>query len=107
MNNTAMFHYPLMFNMMWVLLAGALVMFMQLGFMLVEVGLCRAKNAGHTAAMNFMIYPLGCLAFWVYGFGIGWGGWWNAPVAPGWYSPVGPGVVALDSSYSITTGEGD
>ena len=94
-------------NMVWVLIAGALVMFMQFGFMMVETGLCRAKNAAHTSAMNLMIYPLGCLAFWAYGFGIGWGGWWNAPVAPGWDSPVGPGVVALDSSYSITTGEGD
>jgi ammonium transporter, Amt family len=100
-------HNTFSINMVWVLLAGCLVMFMQLGFMMVETGLCRAKNSAHTSAMNFMIYPLGCLAFWVYGFGIGWGGWWNAPVAPGWYSPVGPGVVALDSSYSITTGEGD
>ncbi len=100
-------HNMFSINTMWVLLSGALVMFMQFGFMYVETGLCRAKNSSHTAAMNFMIYPLGCLAFWVYGFGLGWGNWWNAPVAPGWYSPVGPGVVALDSSYSITTGEGD
>ena len=100
-------HNMFSINTMWVLLSGALVMFMQFGFMYVETGLCRAKNSSHTAAMNFMIYPLGCLAFWVNGFGLGWGNWWNAPVAPGWYSPVGPGVVALDSSYSITTGEGD
>jgi Amt family ammonium transporter len=51
-------------NYVWVLIAGFLVMFMQAGFMLVETGLCRAKNAAHTAAMNFMVYPLGCLAFW-------------------------------------------
>src|SRR5262245_43657525 len=53
-------------NYVWALIAGFLVMFMQAGFMLVETGLCRAKNASHTAAMNLMIYPLGCLAFWVY-----------------------------------------
>jgi ammonium transporter, Amt family len=94
-------------NMMWVLLAGALVMFMQAGFMMVETGLCRAKNAAHTSAMNLMVYPLGCLAFWAYGFAIGWGGWWNAPVPSGWYSPVGPGTVILDSNFTITTGEGD
>ena len=52
-------------NYVWALVAGFLVMFMQAGFMLVETGLCRAKNASHTAAMNLMIYPLGCLGFWV------------------------------------------
>ena len=72
-------------NYVWALVAGFLVMFMQAGFMLVETGLCRAKNASHTAAMNLMIYPLGCFAFWVYGFAIGWGNWWNGPVAPGWF----------------------
>ena len=45
--------------------------------------LCRAKNASHTACMNLMIYPLGAFAFWVYGFAIGWGNWWNGPVPPG------------------------
>ena len=50
-------------NFVWALVAGFLVMFMQAGFMLVETGLCRAKNASHTAAMNLMIYPLG-------GFGV-------------------------------------
>src|SRR5437762_13847785 len=57
-------------NFVWALVAGFLVMFMQAGFMFVETGLCRAKNASHTAAMNFMIYPLGCFAFWTYGFAI-------------------------------------
>ncbi len=66
--------------MIWVLICGALVMFMQFGFAAVETGLCRAKNSAHTSAMNFMIYPLGCIAFYVYGFGLGWGNWWNAPV---------------------------
>src|SRR5262245_5518412 len=77
-------------NYVWVLIAGFLVMFMQAGFMLVETALCRAKNSAHTAAMNLMIYPLGCLAFWVYGFAIGWGNWWNGPVPPGWYPSLGP-----------------
>ena len=46
-------------NYVWALVAGFLVMFMQAGFMMVETGLCRAKNSSHTAAMNLMIYPLG------------------------------------------------
>ena len=66
-------------------------MFMQAGFVLVETGLCRAKNAAHTSAMNFMIYPLGCIAFWAYGFAIGWGNWWNAPGAARLVFVAGPG----------------
>ena len=78
-------------NFVWALVTGFLVMFMQAGFMLVETGLCRAKNSAHTSAMNLMIYPLGGLGFWIYGFAIGWGNWWNGPVPPGWYASLGPG----------------
>jgi len=88
-------------NFVWALVAGFLVMFMQAGFMLVETGLCRAKNASHTAAMNLMIYPLGCLAFWAYGFAIGWGNWWNGPVAPGWYPSLGPGLSILTDGWGL------
>lgn len=94
-------HNMFSINMIWVLIAGFLVMFMQAGFMLVEVGLCRAKNGAHTAAMNLMIYPLGCIAFWAYGFAIGWGNWFNGPVAPGWYSALGPGTAILNDGIGI------
>jgi Amt family ammonium transporter len=88
-------------NYVWALVAGFLVMFMQAGFMFVETGLCRAKNAAHTAAMNLMIYPLGCLGFWAYGFAIGWGNWWNGPVPPGWYPSLGPGLSTLNSGIGL------
>src|SRR5437870_10801552 len=88
-------------NFVWALVAGFLVMFMQAGFMFVETGLCRAKNASHTAAMNFMIYPLGCIAFWAYGFAIGWGNWWNGPVPDGWYASLGPGLAMLNSGIGL------
>ena len=88
-------------NYVWVLVAGFLVMFMQAGFMLVETGLCRAKNSSHTAAMNLMIYPLGGLAFFVYGFAIGWGNWWNGPVPPGWYPSLGPGLSLLNEGFGL------
>jgi ammonium transporter, Amt family len=88
-------------NLMWVMIAGMLVMFMQAGFMLVETGLCRAKNSAHTSAMNLMIYPLGCIAFYAYGWALGWGNWWNAPVPSGWYSPIGLGTSILDKGFSI------
>src|SRR5215831_4349639 len=61
-------------NMAWVLVAGFLVMFMQVGFAMVETGFTRAKNAVNTMAMNFVIYPLGVLGFWLVGFGVMMGG---------------------------------
>lgn len=57
-------------NMVWVLMAGILVMFMQAGFALVETGFTRAKNAAHTILMNFGIYFIGMLGFWAVGFGL-------------------------------------
>ena len=61
-------------NMMWVLLTGFIVMFMQAGFAMVETGFTRAKNVAHTMAMNFMIYPLGMLGFYICGFALMFGG---------------------------------
>ncbi|MCC6443757.1 MAG: ammonium transporter [Armatimonadetes bacterium] len=61
-------------NLMWILLTGFLVMFMQAGFAMVETGFCRAKNAAHTMMMNFMVYPVGILSFWACGFALMFGG---------------------------------
>ncbi|MEP7053158.1 MAG: ammonium transporter [Pseudomonadota bacterium] len=61
-------------NILWTLLCGFLVMFMQAGFALVETGLCRKKNAAHVMAMNFLVYSVGILGFWVMGFAFQMGG---------------------------------
>ena len=55
-------------NFVWTLVTGFLVMFMQAGFAIVETGLCRVKNANHTMMMNFMVYGVGMLAYWLIGF---------------------------------------
>ena len=60
-------------NIVWTLITGFLVMFMQAGFAMVDVGFCRAKNAAHVIMTNLMIYPLGALGFWIAGFGIMFG----------------------------------
>jgi Amt family ammonium transporter len=61
-------------NFTWLLVAGFLVMFMQAGFALVETGFTRAKNALHTMSMNFMIYAIGIIGFYLIGFAIAFGG---------------------------------
>jgi Amt family ammonium transporter len=55
-------------NIMWTLITGYLVMFMQAGFALLETGLTRSKNLSHTMAMNFVIYAIGMLGFWICGY---------------------------------------
>ncbi|MCX6688771.1 MAG: ammonium transporter [Methanoregula sp.] len=67
-------HNIVSINIMWTLLAGFLVMFMQAGFAMVETGFCRAKNAAHTVTMNLLVYPLGLLGFFLTGFAIMFGG---------------------------------
>jgi Amt family ammonium transporter len=54
-------------NLAWVLVCSFLVMFMQLGFAMVETGFTRAKNAANTMAMNLVIYPIGLVGFWLVG----------------------------------------
>ncbi|HEY2759107.1 MAG TPA: hypothetical protein VGI75_00150, partial [Pirellulales bacterium] len=88
-------------NFVWTLITGFLVMFMQAGFAMVEGGLCRSKNSAHTFAMNFMIYPLGCIGFYVYGFALGWGNYWNGPVPPGWAPNLGSGLAVLNQGIGI------
>ncbi len=61
-------------NMVWLMLGGFLVMFMQCGFALLETGLCRAKNAAHTMGMNFVVYATGMLGFWICGYAFQMGG---------------------------------
>ena len=58
---------------LWVLLAGFLVFFMNLGFGMVESGLCRAKNTVNILAKNFIVFGVSSIAFYAVGFGIMFG----------------------------------
>jgi Amt family ammonium transporter len=55
---------------LWVLVAAALVFFMQAGFAMVETGFTRAKNAGNIIMKNLMDFSIGTPTFWLIGFGI-------------------------------------
>jgi ammonium transporter, Amt family len=67
-------HNKISINIVWTLLTGFLVMFMQTGFAMVETGFTRAKNAAHTFSMNYMVYPIGMFGYWVCGFAMQMGG---------------------------------
>jgi Amt family ammonium transporter len=58
---------------MWVLVAAFLVFFMNLGFGMVEAGLCRAKNTINILAKNFIVFAIAAASFWVIGWGLMFG----------------------------------
>ncbi len=87
-------HNLVAINMVWMLFCGFLVMFMQAGFARAETGFTRAKNAGHTMAMNFMVYGIGMLGYWICGFAIQMGG-------VGGVASLGGGTV-LNGEFVIT-----
>ena len=61
------------FDMIWLVLAAALVFFMQAGFAMVEIGLTRAKNAGNIIMKNLMDFSVGAVAFWAVGWALMYG----------------------------------
>ncbi len=64
---------PKAIDIVWTLIAAALVFFMQAGFAMVETGFTRAKNAINILMKNLMDFSLGSLAFWAVGFALMFG----------------------------------
>jgi Amt family ammonium transporter len=65
--------YGTAIDTMWVLLATALVFFMQAGFAMVETGFTKAKNAGNIIMKNLMDFSVGSVIYFVFGFSIMFG----------------------------------
>ena len=57
----------------WVVMASALVFFMQAGFALLEGGQSRAKNSVNVIMKNYADMCFGVIAFWAVGFGLMFG----------------------------------
>jgi Amt family ammonium transporter len=69
---------------LWVLAAGLLVMFMQAGFLLLEVGFSRMKNAGTIVAKVLANFAIAGLAYWAVGFALAFGS--TSPDSIGWFA---------------------
>src|SRR6267142_1968404 len=87
-------HAKISINIMWTLITGFLVMFMQAGFAMVETGFTRAKNAAETMTMNFVVYVLGMTGYWICGYALQMGG-------VGAVASLG-GTPGLDSEFTIS-----
>jgi ammonium transporter, Amt family len=57
----------------WVLFTAFLVFFMNLGFAMVESGLCRSKNTVNILAKNFIVFAVASISFWIIGWGLMFG----------------------------------
>jgi ammonium transporter, Amt family len=60
-------------NTLWVMVAAILVLFMQAGFALLEIGFSRAKNAGTGIAKILTNLSIAAMAFWAVGFALAFG----------------------------------
>jgi Amt family ammonium transporter len=85
-------------NIMWTIIAGFLVFFMQAGFALVETGFTRTKNTAHTMMMNMMVFCIGAVGYWLVGFAFQFGAVNQA------YAGVGnASAIAGDWAHSPTS----
>jgi Amt family ammonium transporter len=71
--NTAIGDNKMHLDTVWTLVAGMLVFFMNLGFGMLESGLCRAKNCVNICAKNFIVFACASLAYLVIGWGLMFG----------------------------------
>lgn len=60
-------------DLMWIVICGILVFFMQAGFTLVETGFTRSKNAGNIIMKNIMDLCIGSIGFWAIGYTVMYG----------------------------------
>src|SRR5919205_1176022 len=76
-------------NTTWVIVAGILVMFMQAGFALLEIGFSRMKNAGAGVAKILLNFSISSLAYWACGFALTFAGAGAIAGNSGWFLDVG------------------
>ncbi|HEX8104320.1 MAG TPA: ammonium transporter [Solirubrobacteraceae bacterium] len=61
-------------NSTWIVVAAVLVMFMQAGFLFLEIGFSRGKNVGSGVAKIIANFSIATLVWWAVGFGVAFGG---------------------------------
>ncbi|SFJ84237.1 ammonium transporter [Thermoflavimicrobium dichotomicum] len=84
----------------FILMCAVFVFFMQAGFVLLEAGSTRMKNAGHIAVKQVISISIAALAFWVAGYGLTFGdGIWIG--TNGWFLniPQEAGALPVEISY--------
>ena len=75
-------------NAIWVVVTATLVLFMQAGFAMLEIGLSRMKNAGAVAGKILINVAIAFLMYWAIGFAIGFGNGNDFWGTSGWFMNV-------------------
>ena len=93
-------------NSAFVFIAAVLVLFMQAGFAMLEVGLSRMKNAGAVMGKILINVSIAFLMFWAIGFSIGFGTGNDFLGSSGWFlNNSNPAVDYASLAYSATNFE--
>src|ERR1700687_3742052 len=93
----------------WVIVTGCLVMFMQAGFAMLEVGFSRMKNVGTVVAKVVTNLSVSSIAYWAVGFGLafGAGGWFAFIGGSAFFPTFSPGsqlhLPAIDASTATAS----
>ena len=79
----------------WTIVAACLVLFMQAGFAMLEVGFSRMKNVGTVVAKVIVNLSISSIVYWMVGFAIAFGsasGWIGQVIGhSGWFPTFHPG----------------
>ncbi len=81
-------------NILWLIIAAAMVFFMQAGFTSLETGMIRAKNSINVAIKNVSDMIVTILAFWIMGFALMFGA-----TEAGWSGTSGFFLSGFDQPY--------
>ncbi|WP_010284785.1 ammonium transporter [Bacillus timonensis] len=87
-------------NSVWIMIGAILVIFMQGGFILLETGSTRMKNAGHIAGKTIFSFGIASIVFWAVGYGFIFGE--NGNFFVGMSDFFYPGTEVEGSPYSTT-----
>jgi len=89
MNTEALINeHNYIFNTIFLLFSGALVMWMAAGFSMLEAGLVRSKNTTEILTKNILLYALACIVFQIIGFDI----MYQQNETAGWLPSFGFGI---------------
>ena len=86
----------------WLLLAGALVFFMNAGFALLEAGFCRRNNSINVLAKNLVVFCVAAIAFWMFGFGLMFGDSSYHPLCRESFAQNNPAIKSYHGHFSGT-----
>ena len=89
-------------DVLWVLICAALVFLMQGGFLCLESGLTRTKNAINVAMKNAFDFMVGAILFWLYGFGVMFGKDWMGWLGISHFAmPLASDKLSLEAAFFI------